>query len=200
MKSATEDKLIQLVKGGNGDAWKKLYRLYFGRVRRVVAWDKWKFRRAEVDEIVQEVFIELLKALPNFRREASLATFLTRLAKNKCISVLRRKGAQKRVKEQYGYVFDEKRTDSEDKWITVEAEIGDPLEEILFGEESSNLIKAMKELTPECQDIIKLRFFNQLAYKEICEVQDLPLGTVCSRLKRCLGKLRKIYEKNVKKT
>ncbi|MCD4784120.1 MAG: RNA polymerase sigma factor [Candidatus Eremiobacteraeota bacterium] len=197
MKDLSEENLISLAINGSELAWREVYHRYFNRVRRVVAWRKWGFTRAEVDEIIQEVFLELIKALPNFRYEASLSTFLTKLSKNKCISVLRRKNAQKRVREEYGFVFDDRQIDREtERKLFVESKIGNPEEILIFGEEAMGLMKAMKNLNPDCREVIKKRYFDELSYKEICGQLDLPLGTVCSRLKRCLLRLKEIILKN----
>jgi len=193
MKKLSEDELIELALQGNQEAWKEIHRRYYGRVKRVVAWRKWGYTHEEVEEIIQEVFLELVKALPNFRKEASLSTFLTRLSKNKCISVLRRKGAQKRAKEEFGFVFEEKRSDDEERQIIILSDMGKPESELLFEEDSLELIDALKELSAECKTIIRKRYFDDLSYKEICDSLDLPLGTVCSRLKRCLLRLKEIY-------
>lgn len=200
MKELSEAKLIEYALEGRQDAWKEIYRRYYGRVKRIVTWGKWGFRYAEIDEIIQDIFMELLKALPNFRQEASLSTFLTRLSKNKCISVLRRKGAQKRAKEDYGFVFEDRSAEPGERKIFVESKRGDPEDALLFEEEASQMMKALRKLSPDCQEVIRKRYFDDLAYKEICQELDLPLGTVCSRLKRCLTRLRAIYQKNFVKS
>jgi RNA polymerase sigma factor (sigma-70 family) len=199
MKKLPEEKLIEYALTGSDDAWREIYRRYYGRVRRVVAWGKWSFRYSEIEEITQEVFLELVKALPKFRGEASLATFLTRLTKNKCISALRRRGAQKRAKEEYGFVFDERRSDEEERWVSVQSETDQPEESLVFQEDAAELMSALQKLSPECREIVKKRFFDDLSYKEICDELGLPLGTVCSRLKRCLSKLKKVYESSREK-
>jgi len=197
MKDISEENLISLAINSSELAWKEIYRRYYSRVRRVVAWRKWGFSRAEADEIIQEVFFELVKALPNFRQEASLSTFLTKLSKNKCISVLRRKNAQKRVREEYGFVFDDKQVDREtERKLFVESDMGNPEEILLFSEEALGLMESMRKLGEDCREVIKKRYFDELSYKEICSDLSLPMGTVCSRLKRCLLRLREIFEEN----
>ena len=196
MKELSEDKLIEVAVEGDELAWNEIYRRYYSRVKRIVTWRKWGFRYAESEEIVQDVFMELLKALPGFRKESSLSTFLTRLTKNKCISVLRRKGAQKRAKEEYGFTFDEKKTDSPDeRRVIATSSMGNPQESLTFLENSQYLSKAMEELSDDCRQVIEKRFFHDLSYREICEDLELPLGTVCSRLKRCILRLKEIFEK-----
>jgi len=195
MLNEAEEKLIKRALDGDQDAWRDIYRRYYGLVKKVVAWGKWGFKYAEVEEVVQEVFMELCRALPRFRHEATLSTFLTRLSKNKCISMLRRKNAQKRAKEEYGFIFDEKKENEEGRFVIVESTVGNPEALLLFSEETIDLLMALSKISRDCQEIIKKRFFDGLSYNEICDDLSLPLGTVCSRLKRCLLKLREAYVK-----
>ena len=71
----------------------------------------------------------------------------------------------------------------------VEANPG-PEGALMAAEESRAVARALLALSPECRQVLHLRYYRQLAYKEICAALSLPLGTVCSRLKRCLLHLR----------
>jgi RNA polymerase sigma-70 factor (ECF subfamily) len=184
-----EAELIKACVDGSEEAWGKLYRLYCGRVRRIVAWSRWRFTDTEVEDHVQEVFMELIKALKNFRGESSLNTFLTRLAKNKCISALRRKTAQKRGREEL-ICLEDRRGESDEPVVVAVDKCPTPEQAYLMREEMSTVTRAMERISEDCRKIIALRYFQERSYEEICQHLDLPLGTVCSRLKRCLAKLK----------
>lgn len=189
---ASDARLVEGCLGGDESCWEAIYRRYHDLVRRTVAWSRWKFTPAEVDDNVQEVFLELLRSLPSFRGDASLSTFLTRLAKNKCVSQIRRKTAQKRVREEVGFQLEERKGgDEEPQAIAVDLRPG-PEEQALARDEAATMLTALQALNADCQAILQLRYFAELAYDEICARLDLPLGTVCSRLKRCLERLRKV--------
>ncbi len=158
----TEDEKILVSRCLEGDeaAWSELYRTFYPQIRFVVGWKRWGFSKNEVEDGIQEVFTELIRSLPNFRCESRLSTFVDRLARNRCISHLRKKSALKRPKETF----------------SVELEEGK-------GEEGMT------------RHHVALRYYRQMSYQEICAVLELPLGTVCSRLKRCLSKLKSsIYQ------
>lgn len=187
----SDQRLIEGCLNGDESCWEGIYRRYHGLVRRTVAWGRWKFTPAEVEDNIQEVFLELLRALPGFRGDASLPTFLTRLAKNKCVSQIRRKTAQKRAREEVGFALEERRTpDDEPLAIAVDGRPG-PEDEVLARDEAATVLVAMRALSADCQAILEQRYFRELSYEEICTSLGLPLGTVCSRLKRCLERLRK---------
>ncbi len=192
--SDSEVQLVERCLAGEQSAWEELYRTYQGRVRQIIGWKRWGFSAIEVEDGVQEVFLELIRSLPRFRGEATLSTYLTRLARNRCISHLRRKTALKRGKEELGYALEERHSD-EDTPTALAIEEGMGPEEALISKESAGHVgRALAALGGECREILRLRYYRQLSYTEICASLDLPLGTVCSRLKRCLGKLKNLLE------
>lgn len=191
----TESELIEACLQGDSRAWEELYQAYYARVRRIIGFRRWGFSQNEVEDGVQEVFMEVVRSLPRFRGDANLGTFITRLAKNRCISHLRKKTALKRGKEELGYVIEEGRGESEaPRALAVETEAG-PEEALIGSHDARALVEALNQLGPDCQQIIRLRYFHQQSYNEICALLELPLGTVCSRLKRCLLKLKASLDK-----
>ena len=197
MLKESEEVLIKRCLSGDNSAWESLYRLHYTRVRRIVSWPKWGFSAAEIEDYVQEVFLELVRSLPHFRGEAQLATFLTHLSKNKCVSCLRKRVAKKRVKVDKSVSLEDERTSFEEQQIVAVEEGPTPEEAFVAKEESEMILRLIPALSMECRQIIELRFFKDKSYDEICGELELPLGTICSRLKRCLLKLRKVAEKKL---
>ncbi|MEW6282302.1 MAG: sigma-70 family RNA polymerase sigma factor, partial [Candidatus Eremiobacterota bacterium] len=179
--SDSEQDLVERCLAGDQTAWEELYRAYQGRVRQVIGWKRWGFSPIEVEDGVQEVFLEFVRSLPRYRGEASLSTYLTRLARNRCISHLRKKTALKRGKEELGFALEERHA-NEDTPVALAIENGaGPEEALLAQEEAVRVGGALTALGEECREILRLRYFRQLSYNEICTALDLPLGTVCSR-------------------
>ncbi len=188
----TEDEKILVSRCLEGDeaAWSELYRTFYPQIRFVVGWKRWGFSKNEVEDGIQEVFTELIRSLPNFRCESRLSTFVDRLARNRCISHLRKKSALKRPKETFSVELEEGMT----RHHVVSGE-ADPELSLLASEDHKDLARALAEMPEACRRIIALRYYRQMSYQEICAVLELPLGTVCSRLKRCLSKLKSsIYQ------
>lgn len=184
----SETEMIEGCRRGDQACWEKLYQNYYAHVRRVVGWRRWGFDQNETEDAVQEVFMSLVRALPSFREDASLRHFLSRLARNTCISHLRRKKALKRPEEYAGYDLSGDGDEESPRALAIDGE-ETPDIKLLIKEEKGALMKGFKQLGDNCQKILHLRYFRQLSYNEICGVLDLPLGTVCSRIKRCLVKL-----------
>lgn len=184
----TEDiELIQQCLDKSDEAWDRLYRKYAGRVRAFVSSPKWRFTPHEAEETVQEIFLQLFRALPQFKQEASLNTFLSNISKHTCISIMRKKFAQKREGELKSLYLDD-----DDNFLQIEDKGSTP-EEILIGREQINrILEKIPLLSRECIEIIKLRYFQNYPYDAISKKFGLPIGTICSRISRCIAKLKKI--------
>ncbi len=187
-----EQQTIKMCIQGDQKAWEIIYRSYASKVKAFVR--TFMFSMSESEDLCQEIFLELFRALPSFREESSLSTFLLRISKNKCISVLRKKMAQKRVREDRNVVIAaDAMHDGTNHSVVEDSSL--PLEEsVIQKEESEYIVSLIPELSEDCQKIIKMRFFFCLSYAQMCENMLIPMGTLCSKLKRCLMYLKKNYK------
>jgi RNA polymerase sigma-70 factor, ECF subfamily len=69
-------------------------------------------------------------------------------------------------------------------------DIVDPQQAFLFEEQSRLLRDALEVLTPEERNAIETAFFSELTYKETAKKLNQPLGTVKTRIRSGMGKLR----------
>lgn len=132
----------------------------------------------EVDDIGQETFIRFFQALDRFREDASLATYLTRIAINLSINELRRR---KRV-----------RCSSPDNLAEGPNAGCACRERIRSGDAQAVIRQALERLEPRFRTIIVLRLVNGYSVRETASILRLPLGTVLSRLARGQEKLKRI--------
>jgi len=168
-------------------AFNELVRAYERRVYSVV------FRllgnRAEAEDLAQEVFVQVFKAIDGFRGDAKLSTWIYRIAVNLC----KNRTKYLRVRQ----------TDAQDALDTV----GDrePLaaarassvsqverpDEMVAGRQVESIVKvAILELEPTFRECLVLRDVEELGYDEIADITGLPLGTVKSRIFRARAQLR----------
>ena len=63
---------------------------------------------------------------------------------------------------------------------------------MLFGDETQQVILAMRRLPEHQREAVILRYFQELSLAEIAEILDVPVGTVKSRLSLGLGRLREM--------
>lgn len=183
-----EAKLLSGLKQNHLEAWELLYGTYLPVVKKSAAWQGWSFSAAEIQDLVQEVFLAFYQQLPYFRGDASLTTYLQKLTRNLCISWLRKKTSQKRSPEILAATAE----DTEDTTDPLPL----PEEQCLFNLKIVQLKRTLNLIGMECRKLITLRYLEEFSYEEICAKLNLPMGTVGSRLSRCITKLKELLEKN----
>ena len=167
-----EKELILLLQQGDEAAFETLVRLYEKKVytlcRRMCANDE------DAQEAAQDAFLALWRSAKSFRGDASLATWLYRLATNACIDLLRR---NKRGGE---------RVSLDDEETTLELVDAAPLpEQALERKETQRLIReGLAALPEDYRAILLLREAEGLSYAEIADAMHMELGTVKSRISR----------------
>ncbi|MFC2082386.1 RNA polymerase sigma factor [Bacteroidota bacterium] len=131
-------------------------------------------------ELSQIAFIRAYKHFASFDRTKNFFTWYYKILKNLCLNKIRDK---KRKKEVSLIEYSENESD------IAETERNLEQEELRAGVE-----KALMELEPEDREIIVLKEFEGLTYKEIAELLDIPPGSVMSRLFYARKKLAKKLE------
>jgi len=83
-----------------------------------------------------------------------------------------------------------KRTNTYPQSLFSTTSVVDPQAASLFQEQSRTLCNALEILTPEERQVIETAFFSELTYQEVATKLNQPLGTVKSRIRSGLAKLR----------
>ena len=136
---------------------------------------------AEASDVAQEVFIRFFRALKDFRGEAQVGTYLSRIAINLSINELKRRQRRNRW---LSLVQKDNRMPKEDESMNPgRQDLRDALR------------KALQVLDPEFRAVVVLRLVDGHSVKETAEILGLPQGTVASRLARGQQKLRGILKK-----
>lgn len=170
---------------GDMGAFDALVAQYTGRVFAVA------FRmlgdRAEAEDLCQEVFVTLHKALPGFRGDSRLSTWIYRITKNRCLN--RIKFLKRRHIGQHADVDDPAMANATADPNASGGGKNDP-RRLLAEQALSELIQTHLLMLPEEQrSLVVLRDLEGLSYEEIVEVTDLAIGTVKSRLHRARAAL-----------
>ena len=138
------------------------------------------------EDAAQDVFLKAYQALPKFQPEASLYTWLYRIATNTCIDYKRKP----LLESLFGGPEGEER-------IIHDRASDEPSPERLY--ESKEIDRALHEclekLSPKLRAIIILLEIEELSYEEIAETLDISLGTVKSRIARAREDLKKSMKK-----
>jgi RNA polymerase sigma-70 factor (ECF subfamily) len=161
-----ESALIRDAQRGSSEALEELFRRHWRRAHRaafLVVGDP-----AAAEDIAQESFLAAIRALDRFDRRRPFGPWLHRIAVNRAID------------------FSRARALRSESVLTPAAERAAPERDAI----SDELVAALATLGPEHRAVIVLRYVLEYAPGEIAEILDLPRGTVNSRLRRGLDRLR----------
>lgn len=139
--------------------------------------------RADAEDLVQDTFYRALKAAGSFEAGTNRKAWLFTILRNAWFHKLR---VRRRSIEVSLAVVD---VDIASIAIDESMGAGDRLERL---EEQNIVREAIQQLPPAFREIILLREFEELSYKEIAEVLGCAEGTVMSRLARSRAALRTI--------
>jgi RNA polymerase sigma-70 factor (ECF subfamily) len=180
--SAADARLVELAAGGDAGAFEELFGRYRERVYRIAY--GWCFDAQLALDLVQDVFIRAFRSLGRFRSEASVWTWLCRIAINRCLDYVRKKERTKEISVEA----------PEDVAAHPQQNHADPADAAQLQELKHALARAIGNLSPEARAAFTLRFFENLSYKEIAAALDCSVGTVMSRLFYARQKLRTLLE------
>jgi RNA polymerase sigma-70 factor (ECF subfamily) len=148
-------------------------------------------RESEADDLCQETFVRALRALPSFRGESQLSTWLHRIAVNTWKNAVR---YDKRRQRSMHISLDGNGRNREDDAPPPELPDNGPSPEDWFeaSESHRDIMRALNRLEPEQKAIVVLRDIEARSYEEIAEIMDTHIGTVKSRLSRARERLRDV--------
>ncbi len=136
--------------------------------------------------ITQDCFIRAYEKRGSFRGEASVSTWLTRIAVN-----LVRDHARNRRQAFWKRLFQRPAEDSvESAAETVRDSRSTPDRQFLAKEELSAVWNVVGELAPQQREVFVLRFSEEMSLEEIAQVLDIKLGTVKAHLSRAVTTVR----------
>jgi RNA polymerase sigma-70 factor (ECF subfamily) len=201
--AADEETLVARARGGDRDAFGLLVEAHLDRVWNLV----WRVLRHQEDteDVVQEVFLTAWQALPGFRGEARLMTWLQTIAVNRALNH-RARGAERLRKASIplersrddgapglaGGGSGPGRADGLEPADTRPA--ASPLLALEAGELRHRLSRCLERLPAAWRAILALREGGERSYEEIAATLGLAIGTVRSRLARARLALRDCVE------
>lgn len=135
----------------------------------------------DVEDAVQEVFIDLWKSAGRFQPQvASEATFVATIARRRLIDHRRRRTRQADVQAAVPV---------EEIDVPDDHEEGGGME---VAEEAARAVAAIRELRPDQQAVLKLSVYEGWSHQRIAEELKMPLGTVKTHARRGLQRVREM--------
>lgn len=172
----TDTELYRLLKAGQADVLGILYDRHVGLVYGTAI--KILTDPQEAEDLTQDIFLMLAKKCSYDPDRGSLRTFLAILTRSRSIDRLRSRTSSR---------------DSLRRWQTnqsPEGGVDSPSEYASQLEQSQEVQAALTQLSSDQQQILRLAYYEGLSQSQIAEQLNLPLGTVKTRARRGLIKLR----------
>ena len=139
--------------------------------------------------ISQEAFIKAWNAMNRFEEGRSFRSWLFSIIKNLSINLILKKKNLKEISLEKAL---------EESGFDITDSSADPLETLENKEKRKQVWKAIMGLKEEFREIIILKHFNDMSYREISEMLDIPEGTVMSRLYHARLSLKENLEPVIK--
>lgn len=177
--------LVERCLGGEEAAWEDLIKTHTRRVYAICF--RFTGSTQEAQDLAQEVFLRVFRSLKSFRAgEGSFTVWLGKLTRNLLIDHYRRSKL-------------DRATDSIEEALPVLEEktaMSARADGLLAGREASEALQgALQKLSPELRETVILRDLEELEYREIAQVLNVPEGTVKSRLNRGRAELARILRR-----
>jgi RNA polymerase sigma-70 factor (ECF subfamily) len=189
--------LVKRVQRGDKSAFDLLVRKYQHKVVKLVL--RYVRNPAEAEDIAQEAFIKAYRALPQFRGDSAIYTWMYRIAINTAKNSLA-------SRDRSPIAYDLDLTDPEESH-SVQSRLQDPdtPEGMALTEEIRGIVNsAIEGLPEELKTAIVLRELDGLSYEEIAAAMECPVGTVRSRIFRAREaidkRLREVFEGGLGRT
>lgn len=162
-------------RAGDAEGFRVLLRLHQARIFSIAL--RFTGRRAEAEELAQDVFVQLYGALAQIESAAHLTHWLLRTVTHRCID------RQRREKRRPHLVPIESAHDLAD---ATAGEAGDPLAR-------ARLRRMLLDLSPDARAVMLLRYQEDLDQTDIAAALGMSVNTVKSHLRRSLETLRAQY-------
>lgn len=171
MDTRSDAALVAACRAGEQAAWNELVER-FARYVYAIAAQAFRLGADDVEDVFQEVFARIFDRLDTLRDPEALRPWIAQLTRRECIDRLRASAREAPADE-----------------------LPERAEELLDRiEEAFDVHVALDSLPGECREVLDRFFCRDESYRTIGEELGLPAGTIASRISRCLGRLREMFE------
>ncbi len=176
----TDTELFHALKAGQTSALATLYDRYSKLVYGLALYILKNSQEAE--DLTQEVFLALWHRDNYNPARGSLSSFLTTITRSRAIDKLRSRGSSFKFLDRWR------------RAIPLETTTNTPLEQASYAERSQQVQNALAQLSKDQRQVLEMLYYEGLSQSEIAQQLNIPLGTVKTRSRLGLLKLRQTLE------
>ena len=191
--------LVKKVRSGSEEGWTELYGRFHVLVREVVRRQAWNPSKHDVEDVSQNVFLELLATAPHWTTMTERTTCRSSSAplpggwpseKSADGRPIKRSGPGNPVAHHDG---------SDEAASVLVSEDLSQEKQLELAELKEMLKEALWRLSSKCREIIRLRDYELLSFKEMEQETGTKENTLTVQRKRCLDELRAVYYEILRK-
>lgn len=167
--------LVERAKTGDQKAYAELMDRYKDSIYFMLL--KMVNNKSDADDLTIEAFGKAFKNIKQYTPNYAFSTWLFKIASNNCIDFIRKK-------RENAISIDKQEVDEEQPSIHLPSNTPDPEESLIKNQKVVMMHAVIKELKPNYQTLIQLRYLKEYSYEEIANELNLPLGTIKAQLFR----------------
>ena len=172
----TDNELMELIRDGKVEKLAILFERYQTMLYNFFL--RLTGNRAASEDLVQEVFIRILKYRAGYQGENRFVVWMFQIARNAHVDFLRKKKGEVALDDQFAEAPSQELL---------------PGERFEAGQEAVLVRRALDKLPPKKRELLVLFRFQNLKLREIAELLDVQVGTVKVQVHRALKDLSRIY-------
>ncbi|MGZ7065156.1 MAG: RNA polymerase sigma factor [Candidatus Aminicenantales bacterium] len=172
----TDNELMELVRDGKVEKLAILFERYQTMLYNFFL--RLTGNRAASEDLVQEVFIRILKYRAGYQGENRFLVWMFQIARNAHVDFLRKKKGEVALDDQFSEAPSQELL---------------PEERFEADQEAALVRQALEKLPPKKRELLVLFRFQNLKLREIAELLDVQVGTVKVQVHRALKDLSRIY-------
>jgi RNA polymerase sigma-70 factor (ECF subfamily) len=176
---SSDEQVARLVQGGDKEAFGVLVERYEEKLLRYGR--KFLSTREDIEDIVQDVFMSTYQNIQSFDTSQKFSPWVYRIAHNAYVNALKKHSRNPLVLVDFDTLLSHPVYE-------------DPAPRERESKEIKQMIdKGLESLPPKYREVLILYYLEEMPYKEIADVLEVPVGTIGIRIKRGKEALKKLY-------
>jgi len=146
----------------------------------------------DAEDLLQELFVRLVRMINKYQHQGRFDSWLFRIATNLVRDRVRRVKSAKAM----GLMTQNRADSDKDGHFAHQPDSSaeTPAEALSRAEQIDLMQQAIERLPDSEREVILMRHFSEMSFREIAETMEIPLGTALARAHRGLGRLREMME------
>jgi RNA polymerase sigma-70 factor, ECF subfamily len=164
-RETSDADLMQAISQGDRQAMQVLFARHNVRIYRFAL--RFVNDEGTAEDLVSEVFLEVWRQAEKFEARCQVSTWLLAIARNKALSILRRKTTEEMDEDVAEFIEDT----SDNPEVVMQKR-----------QRTEIMLDCIKQLSPAHREIIDLVYYHEKTIEEVAKIIDIPLNTVKTRM------------------